>query len=309
MPYPLESKLVVAVSSGALFDLTESHEVFEREGEDAYRAYMRDLVDTPLAPGKAFLFIKRFLSLNDGFSAGEGPVEVIILSRNDPEAGSRIFASARAHGLGIVRAAFLDGSSPYPYAAAFDASLFLSANQADVEEAVGAGLPAGLVLSPGFDEKDDASNPLELRVAFDFDGVLADDEAEQVYRSQGGLSAFLESEERKSDRPLDPGPMKGFLEKLATLQVHIKADPSWKGTRIRTAIVTARNAPAHERVVSTLRGWGIFADEIFFLGGIEKRRVLEVLRPHLFFDDQRSHFEGAGHTAVCVHVPFGIANR
>ncbi len=305
MPYPIESKLVIAVSASALFDLEASDEVFRNRGEEAYRAYMREKADESLQPGRAFWFVQRFLSLNSGYAEGQGPVEVILLSRNDPEAGLRIFKSIRERGLGIARAAFLDGRTPYPYIKAFGASLFLSANPADVKEAVDAGLPAGLILSSGFG--DDGED--ELRVAFDFDGVVADDQSERLYRSAGGLSGFVDSELANASKPLDPGPMQEFFSRLAKLQFERSRSGAVGGTRIRTAIITARNAPAHERVVNTLKSWGIFVDEIFFLGGIEKRRILEVYRPHLFFDDQETHLEGADLMAACVHVPFGVANE
>lgn len=305
MPYPIESKIVIAVSSSALFDLSESDEVFRTRGEDAYREWMSARSGEPLEPGNAFWFIKRFLSLNKGYKSGEGPAEVVLLSRNDPGGGIRVFKSIRRFGLDIVRAAFLDGRSPYPYISAFNASLFLSANPEDVRSAIEAGLPAGLILSPGFGE-DEAG---ELRVAFDFDGVIAGDEAERLYRSPGGPEIFADAELRNAGTPLDPGPMKPFFEKLAALQRHQRSLDLGGQPAVRTAIITARNAPAHERVINTLKSWGIFTDEIFFLGGIEKRRILEAFKPHLFFDDQISHFEGAGPMAACVHVPFGIANR
>ena len=304
MSYPLENKIVIAVSSSALFDLAESDEVFKNRGEDVYREWMSAHSKDALAPGNAFWFIKRFLSLNKGYPRGEGPAEVVLLSRNDPEAGIRVFKSIRHYDLDIVRAAFLDGRSPYPYISAFSASLFLSANPADVRAAIEAGLPAGLIVSSGFGEDEEG----ELRVAFDFDGVIAGDEAEKLYRSPGGLDAFVDAELRNAETPLDPGPMKGFFEKLASLQKYQRSDAAAKPTKVRTAIITARNAPAHERVVNTLKSWGISTDEIFFLGGVEKRRILEVFKPHLFFDDQLTHLEGAGPMAACVHVPFGVAN-
>lgn len=308
MPYPIESKIVIAVSSSALFDLTASDEIFRTRGDDEYREWMNARSDEPLERGNAFWFIRRFLSLNNGFAQGEGPAEVVLLSRNDPEAGIRVFKTIRHYDLDIVRAAFLDGRSPYPYISAFNASLFLSANPGDVRSAIEEGLPAGLIMSSGFGEDEEG----ELRVAFDFDGVIADDEAERLYRSPGGHEAFADAELRNADNPLDPGPMKTFFEKLAALQKHQRMDLGQNPgnrTAVRTAIITARNAPAHERVINTLKSWGIFTDEIFFLGGIEKRRILEVFKPHLFFDDQLSHLEGAGPMAACVHVPFGIANR
>lgn len=304
MPYPLDNKLVIAISSSALFDLSESDEIFRTRGEDEYREWMGLHGDEALPTGKAFRFIKTFLSLNRGLQQGEGPVEVVLLSRNDPEAGIRVFKSIRHYGLDIVRAAFLDGGSPYPYISAFSASLFLSANYDDVRSAINAGFPAGLIVSSGFQDDDES----ELKVAFDFDGVIADDEAEKVYRSPGGLNAFVDAEIQKANTPLDPGPMKQFFEKLAALQKHQRSAGLGLQPAIRIAIITARNAPAHERVINTLKSWGIYTDEIFFLGGVEKRKILEVFKPHLFFDDQLSHLETAGSVAACVHVPFGIAN-
>jgi 5'-nucleotidase len=302
--YPIENKIVIAVSSSALFDLSEADELFRTKGENFYREWMSVHSEDVLQPGNAFWFVKRFLSLNKGYAEGQGPAEVVLLSRNDPEAGIRIFKSIRHYDLDIIRAAFLDGRSPYPYIGAFGAALFLSTNTQDVKAAIDAGLPAGLILSQGFGEDEEG----ELRVAFDFDGVIAGDEAERLYRSPGGQEHFAEVELRKADTPLDPGPMKLFFEKLAALQQHQRSGGIEGGPKIRTAIITARNAPAHERVINTLKRWGIFTDEIFFLGGIEKRRILEAFKPHLFFDDQLRHFEDVGPMAACVHVPFGVAN-
>jgi 5'-nucleotidase len=305
LPYPSEGKIIIAVSSSALFDLSESDEVFKTQGDIAYRDWMSRRVDEPLEPGNAFWFVRRFLSLNTGYPKGEGPAEVILLSRNDPEAGVRVFASIKTYGLEIAKAAFLDGRSPFPYIPAFGASLFLSANPEDVQQAISAGLPAGLILSSGFGEDEEG----ELRIAFDFDGVLADDEAERVYRREGGLEAFLQSELRNSHRPLDPGPLKEFFAKIAAFQERQRLSDKGAFTTIRTAIITARNAPAHKRVINSLKSWGIYTDEIFFLGGLEKRKILGVFKPHIFFDDQRLNMEGAGPMATCVHVPFGIANQ
>lgn len=304
MSFALENKLVVAISSSALFDLAESDEIFRLEGDSEYRQWMSKRADEPLPPGRAFNFIRKFLSLNRGASRGEEPVEVVLLSRNDPEAGIRVFRSIRHYGLDIVRAAFLDGRSPYPYISAFNASLFLSANYGDVLAAVEAGYPAGYILSAGYPEQ----NEDELKIAFDFDGVIANDEAERVYRSEGGLDAFVEAEERNAAVPLDAGPMKGFFEKLSALQARQRAEGRGQAPALRVAIITARNAPAHERLVNTLKTWGIYTDEVFFLGGVEKKKILEVMKPDLFLDDQRSHLEPAGSFTACVHVPFGIAN-
>jgi 5'-nucleotidase len=307
MDYPREDRIIIAISSSALFDLGESDKVFRERGEIEYRSWMGIHRDEAFRPGMAFPFVRKFLTLNSGFGAGQGPVEVVLLSRNDPEAGIRVFKSIEHYGFDISRAAFLNGHSPFPYIQAFGASLFLSANAADVREAVVAGLPAGTIVSAGFPEEDGSG---ELRVAFDFDGVLAGDEAERAYRQSGSIEAFIEEESKNADKPLDPGPLKGFFTKLATVQKFQRLQ-KYEGIRtmIRTAIITARNAPAHERLINTLASWGMFTDEVFFLGGMEKRRILEVYRPHIFFDDQMLHLESSTGPTACVHVPFGIANR
>jgi 5'-nucleotidase len=307
MAYPIEAKLVIAVASSALFDLTESDAVFRKAGEDGYRAYQREHQDDVLRPGVAYPFIRRLLGLN-GVASADQPVEVILLSRNDPDTGLRVFNSIQAHKLAITRGAFVTGKEPYRYAAAFGASLFLSANEQDVRGAILAGHPAGLVLASKYE--DDMSDE-ELRVAFDFDGVIADDEAEIIYHETGQLSSFHEAEEEKVLRAHNPGPLKELLVKIAALQERERqkanADKIYE-RRVRVAIVTARNAPSHKRMVTTLREWGIRVDETFFLGGIEKRRILEVFAPHIFFDDQRVHLDPASGLVPSVHVPFGIKN-
>lgn len=307
MPYPIESKLVIAVASSALFDLRESDGVFRERGEEGYRAYQREHENDVLAPGVAFPFIRRLLKIN-GDTDADKPVEVILLSRNDPDTGLRVFNSIRAHGLEISRGAFVTGRAPYRYAAAFNASLFLSANEKDVREAMLAGQPAGLVLASKY-EDDMTDN--QLRVAFDFDGVLADDEAEIVFHTTGNLGAFHAAEEQKVLKAHNPGPLKELLLKIAALQTSerqkVANDPSYE-SKIRIAIVTARNAPSHKRMVTTLREWGIQVDETFFLGGIEKRRILEVFEPHIFFDDQRVHLDATAGVVPSVHIPFGIKN-
>lgn len=307
MPYPIDKKLVIAVASSALFDLSESDAIFRQEGEEGYRAYQRAHQDDVLRPGVAFPFIRRLLNIN-GVSAEDQPVEVILLSRNDPDTGLRVFNSIQSHGLDISRGAFVTGRPPYRYAAAFNASLFLSANEKDVREAMLAGYPAGLVLSSKYE--DDMADE-ELRVAFDFDGVLADDEAEIVFHETGNLSAFHEAEQSKVLKAHNPGPLKELLEKIARIQLSERqkqlADSTYE-PKLRIAIVTARNAPSHKRMVTTLREWGIQVDETFFLGGIEKRRILEVFAPHIFFDDQRVHLDAASGVVPAVHVPFGVKN-
>lgn len=307
MPYPIEQKLVIAVASSALFDLAESDRVFREQGEKAYRSYQEAHLDVPLGKGVAFPFVRRFLSINQKFP-DQCPVEVVLLSRNSAITGKRVFRSIRHHGLDITRAAFLEGKSPYAYIPAFNASLFLSANEADVLQAIDYGHPAGTVLpSKVIDDPEDH----ELRIAFDFDGVIADDTSEKVYKA-GSLEDFQAHETSRAHIPLSPGPLADLFRKIAHLQQledQARAqDPDYKRI-LRTAIVTARNAPSHERVITTLEHWGVNANEVFFLGGMKKDRILSVLRPHMFFDDQRSHLQSDAGDIPMVHIPFGVANR
>jgi 5'-nucleotidase len=306
MGYPIHKKLVIAVASSALFDLTESDSVFREQGEEKYREYQRRHKTVLLNKGVAFPFVRRFLRLNAAYPE-HLPVEVVLLSRNDPETGLRVFHSIKEYGLDISRAAFTSGRSPYRYIPAFNVSLFLSANPRDVKRAIDAGYPAGTVM-PSTVEDDDNDN--ELIVAFDFDGVIADDESESIYKSQN-LDAFVAHEITKANIPHNPGPLGDLFKKLSFFQKLERSreleDHHYKRV-LRTAIVTARSAPAHERVVTTLREWGINPDETFFLGGMEKHRILETLSPHIFFDDQRSHLKSSAGRIPMVHVPYGVAN-
>ena len=310
MPFPIEQKLVIGIASSALFDLAESHQVYLDKGPEEYRLYQEAHLDTILGKGVAFPFIRRFLNINRCFPQ-QSPVEVVLFSRNSPETGLRVMRSIAHYGLDISRAAFMAGKSPYSYLPAFNASLFLSANEEDVKSAIAVNYPAGLVLPSRIDDAETDAD-LELRVAFDFDGVLADDESETVFK-QDGLEEFHAHETRHVGRPHSPGPLANLFQKLAMMQrLEERAQRRDAGYRriVRIAIITARSAPAHERVVTTLKSWGVSADETFFLGGMDKSRVLEVFRPHIFFDDQLTHLRsGPGGTIPMVHVPFGIANR
>lgn len=308
MPFPIEEKLVIAVASSALFDLSDSHSVYEQQGIGAYQAYQEEKRTTPFPKGVAFPFIRRFLRLNQAFP-NEAPVEVVLLSRNSPETGLRIFNSIEHYGLGITRAAFMAGQSPHAYIPAFNASLFLSSNEPDVQLAIDADYPAGVVLpSLVYDDEQDT----ELRLAFDFDGVIADDESETVFKTTQSLDSFAEHETARKAVPHQPGPLGDLFRKLAVLrgleQARLEVDPGYCRI-LKTSIVTARSAPSHERVITTLKSWGVSADEVFFLGGMEKSRVLSILRPHMFFDDQRSHLVSPAGDIPMVHIPFGIANN
>lgn len=307
MAYPIEDKLVIGIASSALFDLTESHRIFTESGPEAYRSYQEENLDVVLERGVAFPFIRRFLSINRHVAA-EAPVEVVLFSRNSTETGLRVMRSIAHYGLDISRAVFVTGQAPYPYLPAFNVALFLSANEDDVRKALALHYPAGLVL-PSRTEDDE--NDAELRIAFDFDGVIADDESETVFKRNNDVDEFNAHETLHVATPHQPGPLGGLFQKLAMMQRHEeqaqRLDPAYRKI-LRIAIITARSAPSHERVVTTLKSWGVSANETFFLGGMEKARVLAAFKPHIFFDDHLSHLKSAGGAIPMVHVPFGIAN-
>ncbi len=306
MRYELSDKLVSGVASSALFDLTESDGVFRAEGADGYRRYQQAHLEEPFAPGVAFPFIQRLLSLNDLSTDGIALVEVIVLSRNSPDTGERVLRSIRHHGLPVERAIFTEGLSPYRYMADLNMSLFLSGNADDVAEAVGAGLPAGRVLNSAYRERDDRN----LLIAFDFDGVLADDSSERVMRTEG-LARFIAHETERAVEPLSPGPLRNFLEAINKLQrieeERLAREPEYE-VRVRVSIVTARSAPAYERAMASLRNWGVTVNDAFFLGGVDKAAIMRTLHPDIYFDDQIGHVELTALTTPSVHVPFGIAN-
>lgn len=295
MPYSLSGKLVVAISSRALFDLQAADDVFRREGLDAYRKYQREHEGDILTPGTAMPLIRGLLSINTRAPGGERLVEIIVLSRNDADSAMRLFNSIEAHGLDIERGAFTSGRDPWRYLEPFQCSLFLSADADDVFQARAQGFPAALVLDPpseGF-----AGDDSEVRIAFDGDAVLFDEKSELVFQREG-IDAFQEYEAAQAHVPMSPGPFAPFLHALKRIQDRFPETDS----PIRTALVTARGAPAHKRVVNTLREWGVRLDETFFLGGIEKARVLAALRPHIFFDDQLGHLKGAQRAVPSAHV-------
>jgi 5'-nucleotidase len=299
MPEVPGNKLVIAISSRALFNLDESHSVFESEGLEAYHRYQIEHEDQVLQPGDAFPLVHKLLRLNE-LLPGDAHVEVILLSRNSADTGLRVFNSIQHHGLDISRAAFCGGESPYRYVSAFGCHLFLSTDAEDVRQALEQGVAAATFLP----SRSSNTSPDQLRFAFDGDAVLFSDEAEQVYKSHG-LAAFTKSEREAAKQPLSGGPFKAFLAALQRLQHEFPQDHC----PIRTALVTARAAPAHERVVRTLRAWGIRIDESLFLGGLNKAEFLRAYGADVFFDDQRAHCDSASLHVPTGHVPHGVANR
>ena len=293
--------LTVAVSSSALFDLSESDSIYQNEGLEAYRHYQIEREEQVLEPGEGFLLVKKLLSLND--QLGDSPVEVILLSRNSADTGLRVFNSIEAHKLNITRAAFCSGNSPYKYVRAFGSDLFLSTNAEDVRQALAQQVAAAtLIGSTVAGNRRCFSN--QLKIAFDGDSVLFSDEAERVFQ-ESGLDAFSRSEATSAEEPLEGGPFKSFLFALHKLQQQF----SYDDLPIRTALVTSRGAPAHERVIKTLRHWDIRLDESLFLGGRDKGEFLMSFEADIFFDDQAVHCEKASSHVASGHVPSGVANE
>lgn len=292
------ARLIVAVSSRALFDLEESNRIFEEAGEEAYARYQIANEEVCLAPGVAYAMVRKLLALNT--PAQPQRIEVVLTSRNSADTGLRIFRSIEAHGLRIERAAFTRGRAPWRYLHDFGAQLFLSAHAEDVREALAAGIAAATILP------DSASTPRhpELRIAFDGDAVIFSDEAERIYQ-ESGLGEFNRNEVARRDEPLPGGPFQPFLAALHEIQ----SDYAAADSPIRTALVTARGAPAHERVIRTLRSWGVRIDEALFLGGKDKGAFLESFGADIFFDDQWPHCDSARGFVGTGHVPSGIKNQ
>ncbi len=299
MPYSVEGKLVVAISSRALLDFEDENRVFERDGEAAYIALQLARLDVPAREGVAFALVKKLLAFN---TPQAQRVEVVILSKNDPVSGLRVFRSAERAGLRLERGVFTRGANPYRYLDALKANLFLSANENDVMSALESKVPAARVYPESAQAASRHSG--EVRIAFDGDAVLFSDEAERVYQKDG-LDAFTRHEAAHALQPLPPGPFKPLLEALQRLQAAAGTDVPM---RLRTALVTARSAPAHERAVRTLMDWNIAVDEAMFLGGLDKGAFLKAFEPDFYFDDQRGHVDSARAHVAAGHVPYGVAN-
>ncbi|MDY4813979.1 MAG: 5'-nucleotidase [Turicibacter bilis] len=291
MAYDLSDKLVVAISSRALFDLEHENQIFENNGIEAYTRYQIEHENTVLPKGTAFPLVEALLSLNEKFE--EPIVEVIILSSNSPETGLRVFNSISEYGLDIVRAAFTGGEAKHPYLEAFNIDLFLSRNEKEVQDAIDQGVAAALVYDA---PRDYHPNQKEIRIAFDADAVVFSDESELIYK-QEGLEAFYENENANAENAMNEGP---FAKLLKTLSKIKEKDDSL----LKIAIVTARNSPAHKRVILTLRKWGCKIDEMFFLGGVAKDKVLKAFNAHIFFDDQDYHVGPASQLIPSGRVPY-----
>ena len=298
MPATLEGQLVVAISSRALFDFEEENRLFEAADDRAYMQLQLQRLDAPARPGVAFSLVKKLLACN---AAGQAQrVEVVIVSRNDPVSGMRVFRSAQHYGLSVQRGVFTRGRNPWRYLRPLAANLFLSANEADVRSALAAGVPAARVYPHSARASD--AHPDEVRIAFDGDAVLFSDEAERVFR-RDGLDAFQSHERDHSATPLAPGPFKPLIDALSRLQ----AAPA-TAMRLRTVLVTARSAPAHERAIRTLMDWQVEIDEAMFLGGLPKGEFLREFEPDFFFDDQTGHVDSADAHVPAGHVASGVAN-
>ena len=293
----LDGQLVVAISSRALFDFEEENQLFEQGNDRNYMRLQLDRVDQPAKPGVAFSLVKKLLRFN---ADGQQRVEVVILSRNDPVSGLRVMKSAEYYELPIIRCTFTRGESPWRYLRPLNANLFLSAHLEDVRAALDAGVPAAQVYPQSAQAS--TAHPSEVRIAFDGDAVLFSDEAERVFQAQG-LDAFQQHERTHAARPMSAGPFKPLLEALQKLQLAGNSE-----MRIRTALVTARSAPAHERAIRTLMNWNIDVDQAMFLGGLAKGEFLREFEPDFFFDDQTGHVQSASDHVPAGHVVSGVSN-
>ncbi len=298
MAYDLENKLVIGVSSRALFDLTAENEIFRSQGVEAYCQYQIEHEKDLLKPGNGFRLIEALLNINK-IPGQEGRVEVIIMSHNSPDTSLRVFNAIAHYGLGISRAVLASGASLTPYLEAFHTDLYLSADEKDVQSAIDCGIAAGIICCDEIRTFHEQQEISQIRIAFDGDAVLFSDESEQIFR-ESGLEAFEENERLQAENPLKQGPFAKFLKTISDIQKEFEPDQA----PIRTALVTARSAPAHERVIRTLRAWNVRIDEAFFLGGITKRDVLKAFGAHIFFDDQAVHTAPASEVVPSARVPY-----
>ncbi len=296
MPKTLNDCLVIAISSRALFDMSEPNRIYEEEGLTAYSKYQIEHESDVLKPGSGFPLVQALLKLNE-LIPQKRLVEVVIMSHNSADTSLRIFNSIAHYGLDISRAVLSGGSSISTYLEAFQADLFLSAFEADVNMAINSNIAAGLIYTDPIRSMDQPID--QIRIAFDGDAVLFSDESERIYQEKG-LEAFVRNEQEMAQKPLPEGPFAKFLKTISALQEQFDQDAS----PIRTALVTARSAPAHERVIKTLRAWNVRIDEAFFLGGLRKQDVLQAFKPHIFFDDQAAHADPASKVVPSARVPY-----
>lgn len=301
MAFDLEEKIVIGVSTRALFDMTLENQIYEQQGVEAYREYQLLHENEPMKPGTGFGLIKQLLALNE--LSDKNLVEVIIMSRNSADTSLRVFHSIMHYGLNITRAVLASGASLAPYLKAFHTDLFLSAHEDDVQAAIDSGIAAGIICTEGsqsyIGQAGENKRLGQIRIAFDGDAVLFTDESEKIFQEKG-LAAFEQNEVLYADEPLKEGPFARFLKVIASIQEQFEPEKA----PIRTALVTSRCAPAHERAIKTLRAWGVRVDEAFFLGGIAKKDVLQAFGADIFFDDQSLHTTPASQVVFSARVPY-----
>ncbi len=299
LPPDLSNTMVIGISSRALFDLEMENRIFEEEGLQAYADFQKDNEARVLEPGTAFPLIEAFLKLND--KLGEHLVEVVIMSQNNPQTGLRIMNSIDFYNLSITRAAFSGGKALGPYLEAYSVDLYLSKNIEDVQDAIDHGIASAQIYAPPEGFNPDAD---EIRIAFDGDAVLFSEDSEVIFKQQG-LDAFLEHEKVFAEIPLPEGPFGRVLKTLS----RIKSLSDSENQLVRIALVTARDRPAHERVILTLRSWGVTVDEAYFLGGLSKNQVLKAFNAHIFFDDQDKHAGPASEVVPSARVPYKTSSK
>jgi 5'-nucleotidase len=294
MAQDLSEYLVIGISSRALFDLEMENDIFDKQGVQPYEKYQVEHEDEILRPGPGYPLVQAILRLNSTIKE-KRKAEVVIISRAGPSVALRIMNSIKHHRLDITRAAFCKGTSVSRYLDAYSVTLFLSRHNEDVRTALNSKIAAGLLYAnpQSYSETLD-----EIRIAFDADAVVFSDESERVYKREG-LEAFLAHEEKNARKPLPEGPFAKLLKALSFLQ----STPDKTTIGIRTALITARNSPAHERVIRTLRSWKVEVDEMFFMGGVSKKKIVKAFNPHIFFDDQPVHCGPAAEVAPTAIVP------
>jgi 5'-nucleotidase len=297
MGYDLEKKLVIAISSRALFSLEEENSIFVEKGLQEYYQHQLEKELDILKPGTAFGLVNNFLAINTLFDDGKH-IEVIIISRNNAATSLRITKSIEAYNLDIVRSAWTGGEKISKYLLPFKVDLFLSAYEEDVRDAIDTGIAAARILPFEWNQNEPISH--QVRIAFDGDAVLFSDESEQIYKLQG-LNAFIAHEKENVAKSLPDGPFAKLLRVISKIQTHFPDDIA---APIRTALITARNSPAHERVIRTLNEWGVRIDEAFFLGGVDKYEIVKAFRADIFFDDQDVHLEKTSKETPSAKVPY-----
>ncbi len=261
------SPLVVGLVPRALFDLGAEDEVLRTGGPDALRRQRAEREEELLDPGRGLGLARALGHLDPGAARR---VELVLLSRESADTSLRVVSSARRHELEIMRAVFTGGQPLDPYLAALRVDLFLCNDESEARAALDAGISAGVVCDGGELAREGES---EIRVAFDGDAELFADDGE------AGEAADPAS--RSAGRGAPPASFARLLGALAMFG----SDGRGRGPRLRTALVSSRTGAVQERMLRTLRRFGLQLDEAFFVGDLPKSEILAAFRPHVAFGE------------------------